>query len=54
MSFFAGELGSKRLELLRQLAPKATMVAMLMNPDTPTGEAERDDVRPRRKPSGSN
>jgi ABC-type uncharacterized transport system substrate-binding protein len=45
VSFFSGELGSKRLELLRQLAPKATLVAMLMNPDTPTGEGERNDVR---------
>jgi ABC-type uncharacterized transport system substrate-binding protein len=45
VSFFSGELGSKRLELLRQLAPKATLVAMLMNPDTPTGEAERKDVQ---------
>jgi putative tryptophan/tyrosine transport system substrate-binding protein len=44
VSFFSGELGSKRLELLRQLAPKATLVAMLMYPDTPTSEAERKDV----------
>ncbi len=45
VSFFSGELGSKRLELLRQLAPNATLIAMLMNPDTPTGEAEREDVQ---------
>jgi putative ABC transport system substrate-binding protein len=44
VSFFSGELGSKQLELLRQLAPKATLVAMLMNPSTPTGEGERKDV----------
>jgi putative tryptophan/tyrosine transport system substrate-binding protein len=45
VSFFSGELGTKRLELLRQLAPNATLVAMLMNPDTPTAEAEREDVQ---------
>jgi len=42
--FFAA-LGAKRLELLRQLVPRATTIAMLMNanPDTDT-EAERRDV----------
>jgi putative tryptophan/tyrosine transport system substrate-binding protein len=45
VSFFSGETGSKRLELLRQLAPNATLIAMLMNPDTPTGEAERRDLQ---------
>jgi ABC-type uncharacterized transport system substrate-binding protein len=44
VSFFSGELGSKRLELLRELAPKATLVAILVNPDTPTSEGERTDV----------
>jgi len=45
VSFFSGELGSKRLELLRQLAPKASAIAVLMNPNTPTTEAERRDVQ---------
>jgi putative ABC transport system substrate-binding protein len=45
VSFFSGELGSKRLELLRQLAPKASVIAVLMNPNTPTTEAERRDVQ---------
>ena len=45
VSFFSGELGSKRLELLRQLAPKASTIAVLVNPDTPTTEAERRDIQ---------
>ena len=43
--FFAGDLGAKRLELLRQLAPKAATIAMLVNPDTPDTEADRRDVQ---------
>ena len=31
--FFAGVLGAKRLELLRQLVPKATTIAVLVNPE---------------------
>jgi putative ABC transport system substrate-binding protein len=44
ISFFSGELGSKRLELLRQLVPTATLVAMLADPETPTSAVERGDV----------
>src|SRR3954449_3628090 len=44
ISFFSGELGSKRLELLHQLVPRATTFAMLADPDTPTSAAERTDV----------
>ena len=44
VSFFAGVLGAKRLELLRQLVPKATTIAVLANPGTPTTEAEQKDV----------
>ena len=43
--FLAGVLGAKRLELLRQFVPKATTIAMLVNPGTPTTEAERRDVQ---------
>jgi len=42
--FFASTLGAKRLELLRQLVPKAATIAMLVKPNTPETEAERRDV----------
>ena len=45
VSFLAGQLGPKRLELLHQLVPKATTIAMLVNPDAPDTEAERRDVQ---------
>jgi putative ABC transport system substrate-binding protein len=44
VSFLAGELGAKRLELLRQLVPKATKIGVLVNPNSPETEAERKDV----------
>jgi putative ABC transport system substrate-binding protein len=43
--FFFGELGAKRLELLHQLAPKATTIAMLAGPDSATTLQERKDVQ---------
>jgi putative tryptophan/tyrosine transport system substrate-binding protein len=43
--FITSELGTKRLELLRQLAPKATTVAMLVVPSGTETEAERADVQ---------
>ncbi len=45
VSFFGGASGTKRLELLRQVAPKATTIAVLMNPNTPTTEAERGELQ---------
>jgi putative ABC transport system substrate-binding protein len=42
--FNSGELGTKRLELLRQLAPKATTIAMLVGPSTAETVAEQTDV----------
>jgi putative ABC transport system substrate-binding protein len=50
--FIAGELGAKRLELLRQLVPKATTIAMLVNPNTPETEAERRDLQAAAKTIG--
>ncbi len=43
--FFGGVLGAKRLELLRQLVPNATTIAVLVYPNTPNTEAERKDVQ---------
>lgn len=43
--FFAGALGTKRLELLDQFVPKATMIAMLVNPNSAETETERKDVQ---------
>ena len=43
--FFNAVLGAKRLELLRQLVPKATTIAMLVNPNSLNTEAERSDVQ---------
>jgi putative ABC transport system substrate-binding protein len=44
VSFLSGLLGAKRLELLRQLVPKATTIGVLVNPK-PDTEAERRDVQ---------
>ena len=42
--FITSELGTKRLELLRQLVPKATTVAMLVMPSGQETELEQVDV----------
>ena len=39
------EMGPKRLDLVRQLVPNATSVAMLVNPKFPLGSAEARDVQ---------
>jgi putative ABC transport system substrate-binding protein len=43
--FIAGVLGAKRLELLRQIVPKATTIAVLIEPNSAETEAERRDVQ---------
>ena len=42
--FITGDLGAKRLGLLRQLVPQATTIAVLIYPNTPETEAERKDL----------
>ena len=44
VSFLGSVVGAKRLELLRQLVPSATTIAVLVNPDKANTEAERRDV----------
>ena len=41
VNFLTGILGAKRLELLRQLVPKAQTIAALVRPNTTETEAER-------------
>jgi putative ABC transport system substrate-binding protein len=43
--FFGAALGAKRLEVLRQIVPTATTIAVLVNPKLPSTEAERRDVQ---------
>jgi putative ABC transport system substrate-binding protein len=45
VNFFDGELGAKRLELLRQLVPNAAIIGVLVNPNTAETDAERRDVQ---------
>jgi putative ABC transport system substrate-binding protein len=49
--FFSSVLGAKRLELLRQLAPKATTIGMLTN-EGAENELERSDVQAAAKSIG--
>jgi putative ABC transport system substrate-binding protein len=50
--FITATLGAKRLELVRQLLPRATKIAMLVNPGTPETDAERNDVQAAAKAIG--
>jgi ABC-type uncharacterized transport system substrate-binding protein len=43
-SFFTTVLGAKRLELLRELMPNATTIAVLVNPDNPVSTAEATSI----------
>ena len=45
VSFLGGLVGAKRLELLRQVVPKVTTIAMLMQPNRTETELERKDVQ---------
>jgi putative ABC transport system substrate-binding protein len=44
VSFLSGQSGGKRLELLRRLVPGAATIAVLTDPTTSSGKAERQDI----------
>ncbi len=44
VTFFTAPLSTKRLELVRQLAPKATTIAVLINPENPPSLLEGESV----------
>ena len=44
-TFFTGGLGPKRLELMRQLVPNAVKIGVIVNPNSPTTEAQVRDVQ---------
>jgi putative ABC transport system substrate-binding protein len=52
VTFFAGSLGAKRLELLRELLPNARMIVMLANPTNPIAGAEVKEVQSAAKALG--
>ena len=46
VSFLTGELGAKRLGLICELVPEVSTVALLLNPNNPSGaESHRQDVQ---------
>src|SRR5262249_33933979 len=45
VSFVSGQSGPKRLELLRQIVPQASTIAVLVNRNTPTAEEELQNVQ---------
>src|SRR5437660_2975240 len=45
-------LGGKRVELLREIAPKVSRVALLMNPTNPNGKVEETDAEGRARQLG--
>jgi len=44
VAFLTGELGAKRLGLICEVAPNASTVALLLNPNDPGSESQRQDV----------
>jgi putative ABC transport system substrate-binding protein len=45
VTLFNNALGAKRLELLRDLVPKATMIGLLVNPSNPNGRRQTIDAQ---------
>jgi len=51
-SSIAGSLASKRMELLQQIVPHGTVVALLINPDNPLGVVERGEAEAASRATG--
>jgi putative ABC transport system substrate-binding protein len=45
VSFFSSQLGAKRLELLHEMVPRAAVIAMLADPNTPTDETQISEAQ---------
>ncbi len=54
VTFFINTLGAKRLELLRELVPSATLIGFLVNPRNPTTESQSADVQTAARKLGVN
>jgi putative ABC transport system substrate-binding protein len=52
VNFLVGELAAKRLQLLREVVPAATRVAILINPTSPASETTLKDVIPAARAMG--
>jgi putative ABC transport system substrate-binding protein len=52
VTFFVNTLGAKRLELLRELFPSATVIGFLINPRNPTSESQTRDAQAAARSSG--
>ena len=50
--FFNNVLGSKRLQVLRELAPRVTVVGMIANPDNPNTKSDLQDMQLAAQPLG--
>ena len=48
----AGPLGAKRMELMREVLPKAGAIGILINPNNPNAEPETADVQAAARPIG--
>jgi putative tryptophan/tyrosine transport system substrate-binding protein len=44
ISLLSNVLGAKRVEMLREITPKVSRIALLMNPNNPNAEAEAQDA----------
>jgi putative tryptophan/tyrosine transport system substrate-binding protein len=45
VTFYNSGLGPKRIELLRQIVPKAATIGLLVNPNNPTAEPDAREIK---------